>query len=139
MLNHFVKSLNGKGRSLAPNGTGCLYVNKDHPGCAIGCQLEFEPFKNIFNEDGYEGLTVADILRERNNDLGERFAKAFGVTIEPDQTLNSDDCHFLSTFQSLHDGYFNWDKTGLVLQRTSVENFCHQFGLKVPKAKYNQE
>lgn len=135
LLDSFVTILNGKGRSLTRQGEGCLYVNENHPGCAIGCQPRFDAIRNDITEYVNNG-TIDDIIGEDTDDIGDRFCNAFCIG-PPLSHERMDDVAFLSSLQKLHDASRNW--RGLQLIKLPVEEFCTQFSLTVPESDYITE
>lgn len=119
-LNTFIERVNGKGQALQDGS--CMYVKEGHPGCAIGCQPEFEPFKEIYKYNYSD--TAYGLARNPN------FCSAFGIEDEVDT-------RFLDTLQILHDGYDHWNKETGRIRRQVVEEFCTVHALTIPDSVYS--
>lgn len=128
LLNTFIERVNGKGQAMGDNNV-CQYVKDNHPGCAIGCQPEFEPFKDVVQRyDGVPGIGY--ILNAEFEHLGENLCTAFNVTLDSDRD-------FLSELQILHDTQPNWGGTkNLYLRESPVLHFCQYWKLTVPESYY---
>lgn len=130
-LNNFIQRVNGKGQAFDTIEHNCRYVFPDHPGCAIGCQPQFEPFKNELKDSTRRfailltGSGTEDIAEQIN--LAERLKQAFNIEAD-------DDIYFLSSLQNLHDEQFNWK--GKQLKRERVEHFCKRYKLTLPESQY---
>lgn len=130
LLNTAIRLVNGKGQSskerFGKRDATCLYVKKDHPGCFIGCQSEFKPFREI-KEINIIGDVNCLIGEDFNGGAMKGFCKAFGIKKDLDNS-------FLSDFQGLHDDQYNWiDKR---IRREPVIDFCKKYKLTVPKSQY---
>lgn len=140
-LDNFILQVNGKGRSVRINALTSgvpQYVNDHHPGCSIGCQPEFEPFKE--QAKAFEGMPISHLIRMEL--FGKKLCQAFGIT----RTNKSDpagypianiDMEFLCGLQRLHDWRGNW--LGKYLQEDAVWYFCKLWNLKIPIELYALE
>lgn len=142
MLDNFIQRVNGKGQATSVvtirdmfgekiKQPCCMYVKKNHPGCAIGCQPEFEPFKDEIKKLKFTQKIVSLFSIAKNN-LGDRIQKAFYVAST--RTVRMRDDSFLTQLQYLHDMDENWK--GKKIRKRSVAEFCTQFSLTVPESKY---
>lgn len=120
LLDNFYSITKGKG-PCAFMGT-CQYFKDGHPGCAIGCQPEFQEWSKDFCIE----------KKMEINELGavykvlERFPelkRILGVKTSGDRS-------FLSRLQSLHDDAQNWE--GDNLEKTVVNEFCLDSSLLLP-------
>lgn len=130
-LNNFIQRVNGLGRSVYDDG--CAYEGANgHPGCAIGCQPEFNEWKASLpvGERNVEGCSIRGLLTANPN-----LAKYLGVD---NASFASRDIDFLSSLQSLHDQASNWDDINgkLHLTRVAVNQFCSDHTLEVPPGLY---
>lgn len=121
IFDNFFYKVNGNGRAVIKNHTigvtfVCRYAVGNHPGCAIGCQSEFQEVAkkhgvNLFNLDG---------------SVKSSSVKPLALEAFPDADID-----FLEHLQSFHDDEENWD--GLFLRKNSIIYFCEHWDLKVPK------
>lgn len=138
-LNTFIQQVNGKGRSYTERSgshfsvPACLYVKDNHPGCAIGCQPEFQQFRQEVVTRNLNG-TIGELFFGVNNefaDFGIRLATALQCDLSDHK-----DGNFLGSLQQLHDHDMNWnEKTGRI-RRQAVESFCKAYHLTVPESEY---
>lgn len=130
-LNTFIQRVNGKG--ACRQGSLCEYVRKGHPGCAIGCQDEFQPFKAEALKHKVEG-DISEILELDPNStkFGERLAKAFGIAncYTSDGSL-SGEVSYLCDLQMLHDRESSWE--GNLMRKAAVQQFCDKHNLELPE------
>lgn len=121
LLDNFIHSVNGRGPATDGRGT-CRYVMEGHPGCAIGCQPELEPFKHRMApvEDS------VDYLLRKFPAIGEALCGA---------ERGWEDISYLQALQRLHDFEGNWSEDGKILH-LAVERFCAQHGLRVPESEH---
>lgn len=136
-LNIFIERVNGKGQAYK-NGS-CKLVLEGHPGCAIGCQPEFEPFKQEVVENSIRSLGVWSIFSEKRNNIGNRLREAFGIegTCEEVESKSLADLRFLASLQGLHDDFNFWDRQDKKrLVKAEVDAFCLAHDLDLPEADY---
>jgi hypothetical protein len=132
LLNRFVKACNGKGQSVNRSGN-CMYVRKDHPGCGIGCQPQFQKVAEKF-PSLKSVIDTIDTLIETNSKRGLALQKAFNMPKDEDAFYMA--TSFLMSLQDLHDRFEHWD--GVKLRLSSIKQFCKDWKLTVPKSKYAQ-
>lgn len=130
-LNTFIQRLNGIGPAISASGN-CYYVLEGHPGCAIGCQDEFQPFKDdLKNETILTVYCICSLGYSNKFKRANEFIKAFGLTAGESHHA---DATFLRSLQILHDVEHHW--INKKIQRKPVEDFCKRNNLTVPEADY---
>lgn len=121
----FIREVNGKGQAIRKNEYGvneCLYVLDGHPGCAIGCQPQFqEAYKECAPSEKQMNSNISAIL-EDNTIFATRLRELFEVQ-------DNEDLYFLASLQRFHDDDFNWN--GSSLKEDRVRYFCTRSKLRV--------
>lgn len=130
-LNTFIERVNGKGQSKNTKKNLCLYIKKNHPGCAIGCQPEFDSIREIVEKEKILG-PVRDLAKDI--DTSDVFSASFHVASYKSHRQREKDLVFLNDLQYLHDNDDHWKKK--ILKHSVVESFCKIWNLKIPKNKY---
>lgn len=139
-LNNFIERVNGKGRAIREDGS-CTYIKSDHPGCAIGCQPEFQAACRKLTQEqltileGYNG-SIFGLIGYSNGFAGQTIREAFELTsptLAHNEVRNLD-LAFLYALQGLHDLPDHWKDNRL--KQTTVKEFCEFHELTVPDSVY---